>query len=102
MSHRAIVQATEGHRAFGQLLRRDYSSDEHLIVERDGFPVAVLMSYQEYQQLSRQQGMAAFERLGRELGRASEKQGIAEEEPLADLKEARKAVHEESYGRQSD
>jgi len=52
MTQQVIVNASEGHRAFGKLLKRVYNSDEHLIVERDGFPVAVIMSYQEYEQLS--------------------------------------------------
>ena len=52
MARQVIVKASEGHRAFGKLLKRVFGSDEHLIVERDGFPVAVQMSYQEYEQLS--------------------------------------------------
>jgi prevent-host-death family protein len=56
MAHQITIKASEGHRKFGQLLKRVYGSDEHLIVERDGFPVAVLMSYQEYEQLSQTQG----------------------------------------------
>jgi len=49
------INASMGHRAFGKLLKRVYGSDEHLIVERDGFPVAVIMSYQEYEQLGQPQ-----------------------------------------------
>ena len=45
MSREVVIKASEGHRAFGKLLRRVYRSDEHLIVERDGFPVAVLMCF---------------------------------------------------------
>ncbi len=56
MARQIIIKASEGHRGFGKLLKRVYGSDEHLIVERDGFPVAVLMSYQEYEQLSQAQG----------------------------------------------
>ncbi|MBN1218756.1 MAG: type II toxin-antitoxin system Phd/YefM family antitoxin [Anaerolineae bacterium] len=56
MAHQVVINASEGHRKFGQLLKRVYGSDEHLIVERDGFPVAVLMSYQEYEQLSQSRG----------------------------------------------
>ena len=55
MARQVTIPASEGHRGFGKLLKRVYGSDEHLIVERDGFPVAVLMSYQEYEQLSQQQ-----------------------------------------------
>jgi prevent-host-death family protein len=55
VARQVIIKASEGHRTFGQLLKRVYRSDEHLIVERDGYPVAVIMSYQEYEQLSREQ-----------------------------------------------
>jgi prevent-host-death family protein len=55
MARQARISASEGHRAFGKLLKRIYGTDEHLIVERDGFPVAVIMSYQEYEQLGRPQ-----------------------------------------------
>ena len=55
MARQVTVNASEGHRRFGKLLKRVYGSDEHLIVERDGFPVAVLMSYQEYEQLNQPQ-----------------------------------------------
>ena len=54
MARQVTINASEGHRAFGKLLKRVYGSDEHLIVERDGFPVAVIMSYQEYEHLGRQ------------------------------------------------
>ena len=52
MARQVVVEASEGHRAFGKLLKRVYHSDEHLVVERDGFPVAVLLSYQKYGKLS--------------------------------------------------
>ena len=52
MARQATIKATDVHRRFGKLLKRVYGSDEHLIVEREGYPVAVLMSYQEYEQLS--------------------------------------------------
>ena len=51
MVQRVAIKASEGHRNFGKLLKRVYGSDEHLIVERDGFPVAVIMSFQEYEKL---------------------------------------------------
>jgi len=54
VARQATIKASEGHRAFGRLLKRVFGSDEHLIVERDGFPVAVIMSYQEYERLSQQ------------------------------------------------
>lgn len=51
MTHQVIVKAPDGQQAFSDLLNR-VTADEHLIVERDGAPVAVIMSYHEYEQLS--------------------------------------------------
>lgn len=98
MAHQTIISATEGHRSFGKLLKRVFRSDEHLIVERDGFPVAVLMSYQEYEKLRGQQAVDAFQRFSRELGREVERQGISEEELLGELKRVRREVFDEAYG----
>jgi prevent-host-death family protein len=72
MSKQTVVKATEGHREFGKLLRRVYGSDEHLVVERDGFPVAVILSYQEYQELTREQSLAHLEHLNRALSKEAE------------------------------
>ena len=54
MARQVKIIASEGHRAFGKLLKRVYGSNEHLVVEGDGCPVAVIMSYQEYEQLNHQ------------------------------------------------
>jgi len=64
MIRQVVIKATEEYHAFGRLLKQVYDSDEHLIVEQDGFPVAVLMSYQAYEQLSQpQKEIAAPENL---------------------------------------
>jgi prevent-host-death family protein len=101
MLHQAIIKASEGHRAFGKLLKRAYCSDEHLIVERDGFPVAVLMSYQEYEKLTRSQAMAALEQLGRDVGREAERQELTEEQLLEQIKEVKHDLYEERYGQRA-
>ena len=101
MLHQAIIKASEGHRAFGKLLKRAYSSDEHLIVERDGFAVAVLMSYQEYEKLTRQQAMAAFEQFSRDLGREAERQGLTEEQLFDEVRAVKQDLYEERYGQRA-
>jgi len=98
MARQAVIKATEGHRGFGKLLKRVYGSDEHLIIERDGFPVAVLISYQEYENLRRQRAIVAFEEFSRALGRDLEKQGLTEEQILADLEQEKQALYQEKYG----
>jgi prevent-host-death family protein len=98
MSRQAVIKASEGHRAFGKLLRRVYRSDEHLIVERDGFPVAVLLSFQEYEKLRREKALAAFEEFSREFGREIESRGPTEEGVVQEVEKAKHEVYEEKYG----
>lgn len=47
-----IVTATEAQNKFGTLLKRAYASAEHLIIERDGIPVAALIPIADYQQFA--------------------------------------------------
>jgi prevent-host-death family protein len=101
MLHQVAIKASEGHRAFGKLLKRVYRSDEHLIVERDGFPVAVIMSYQEYEKLTRQQAMDAFDRLSHGLGHEAERQGLTEEQLAEEIKSVKHDLYEEQYGRRA-
>ena len=98
MLRQVSIKASEGHRGFGKLLRRVYSTDEHLVVERDGFAVAVLMSYQEYRKLVGERSAGAFEQLSRELGREIERQGITEEQLLEETEQASQELFEEEYG----
>ena len=42
------ITATEAQTHFGALIRRVYRNGEHLIVERDGLPVAVIIPVGEY------------------------------------------------------
>lgn len=102
MLRQVAIKASEGHRAFGKLLKRVYRSDEHLVVERDGFPVAVLMSYQEYEKLTRQQALTALEQLSRDLGREAERQGLTEDQLLQEIKAIRRGLYEERYGQQPE
>jgi prevent-host-death family protein len=51
VAKRVVINASELHRAAGKMLKRVALQDEHLVVERDGYPVAVLLSYPEYEEL---------------------------------------------------
>ncbi|MCP4167155.1 MAG: type II toxin-antitoxin system Phd/YefM family antitoxin [Chloroflexi bacterium] len=98
MTHQVVITATEGHRSFGKLLKRVFGSDEHLIVERDGYPVAVLLSYQEYELLRRTQAIESFEQFSHAFGREIERQNLSEEDLINDLKQARQEIFREQYG----
>ena len=95
----AIIKASEGHRAFGKLLKRVFRSDEHLIVERDGYRVAVLLSYSEYERLRREQAISAFNSFSRAFGKELEERGITEDELQAELEDVKREVYNERYGR---
>jgi prevent-host-death family protein len=53
-----VVTATEAKNRFGDMLKRVYQRDEHLIVERDGIPVAVLVPIQDYNAMPSVKGTA--------------------------------------------
>ena len=102
MPREVVIKASEGHRAFGKLLRQVYRSDDRLIVERDGFPVAVLLSYQEYEKLSRERSLEAFDLFSRRLGRQIEDQGLGVEQLLTELKGDRKEAFRDQYAGRSE
>jgi prevent-host-death family protein len=98
MARRTTIPASEAHRGFGKLLKRVYGSDEHLIIERDGFPMAVLMSYQEYEQYRRHLAQQHLVELGKKVGAEAEKQGLTEEQLFKEIKETRQKLFKEHYG----
>ncbi len=98
MARRAVVKASELQRASGKVLKRVAVGREHLIVERDGYPVAVMLSYPEYEQLMREQAAAAHRQLARTAGQAAEKQGLTEDQLTPELEAAKRQVHKVKYG----
>ncbi len=98
MTKKVIIAASELHRAAGKALKRVALQDEHLVVERDGYPVAVLMSYREYEDLIRLRALTAHRELVRTLGQEAEKQGLSEEQLLAELEKDKQAVYKAAYG----
>ena len=99
MAKKAIVTASELQRASGKILRRASLGKEHLVVERDGYPVAVMLSYQEYEQLMRERALAAHRDLVVALGQEAERQGLTEEQLMKELEESKRRVYEERYGK---
>lgn len=98
MTKKVIIAASELHRAAGKALKRVALQDEHLVVERDGYPVAVLMPYREYEDLIRLRALSAHRELVRVLGKEAEKQGLSEDQLLAALEEDKQAVYKATYG----
>jgi prevent-host-death family protein len=45
------VSATEAKNKFGEIIKRAYAADEHLIVEKSGIPVVAIIPTADYRQL---------------------------------------------------
>ena len=79
MVKEVTITASELHRAAGKALKRVALQNESLVVERDGYPIAVLLSYPEYQEFMSLRALAADRELARTPGQAAQKQGLTEE-----------------------
>ena len=98
MTKKVIINASELHRSAGKMLKRVALHDEHLVVERDGYPVAVLLSYPEYEELINLRARAAHHDLVQILGQEAERLGLSEEQLLEELKKDKRSVYDETYG----
>ena len=98
MTKKAIINASELHRAAGKMLKRVALQDEHLVVERDGYPVAVLLSDPEYEELLHLRALEAHQELVRTLGQEAEQQGLSEEQLMAELEKDKRASYKATYG----
>jgi prevent-host-death family protein len=52
MAKTATIKSSELQRASGTVLKRVAVDKEHLVVERNGWPVAVVMPFADYEQLT--------------------------------------------------
>jgi prevent-host-death family protein len=98
-THTQTIPATEARIHFGELLKRVYKNGEHLTIEKDGLPVATLLSHAEYEQLRRSAALRELEELNQSVNRGMQTKGITEEQALADFGRIKKEVFEEKYGR---
>ena len=98
MSMQVTIGATEVRNNFGTLLNRVYQGDEHLVVEKLGIPVAVLIGVKEYENFQRWQALQHHQRLARTIGKEAVMQGLTEEMLQDELKETRQQVFNETYG----
>jgi prevent-host-death family protein len=84
---------------FGEMLRRVYRGKEQLVVEKDGLPIAAIVSLAEFEEYRRMKALALLDKLGRRVGEALQAKGITEEQALADLETTQHEVFAEKYGR---
>lgn len=102
MLNQSTITASDLQRASGSVLKRVALGGEHLIIERAGYPVAVLLSYPEYEALIRERALVGHRDLVIALGQEAERQGLTEEQLTAELEHVKRQVFEETYGRRPD
>lgn len=90
------ISATEVHRHFSDLIRRAVIEKERFLVEKDGLPVMVMLSVDDYVALIQDQPRTAEEKLrrfeanARAIGEEFAQLGLSEEEMLEQLDAFRK------------
>jgi prevent-host-death family protein len=102
MTNQTTITASDLQRSSGSVLKRVALGREHLVIERAGYPVAVLLSYEEYQALMRERALAAHRGMVVALGQEAERQGLTEEQLMAELEDVKRQLFEETYGRRSE
>ena len=68
------------------------------MVEKDGIPMVVILSFPYYEQLLQEIKLARFERLSRAAGLEAERQGLTEEQIEQEMEEIRAQLYQEAYG----
>jgi len=90
------ISATDARIRFGEVIRRAYSGQEHLVVEKVGIPVVVILSVPDYEEMRTELKLQRFERVSRAAGRDAEKQGLSEEALERELDEIRAQIYSET------
>lgn len=98
MSTKDVITASDLQRSSGKVLKRVAVGNEHLVIERAGYPVAVLLSYQEYEALMQDRALAAHRVLIEALGQEAEKQNLDEAALMIDLETEKRQVYQKTYG----
>ncbi len=100
------MSSTSAQRQFGDVMRRAHSGEEHIIVQQNGLPLVAIISIGEYNDLMKERELREArekraEELSRKFGEEANRRGITEEQLLANLKDTRKEVYQEKYGKSS-
>jgi prevent-host-death family protein len=95
---RSTISMREAQKQFGELIKRAYGAHEPIIVEKDGNPVAVILSFPDYEQLLGEIKLARFERCSREAGLEAERSELSEEQLEQEMEAIRARSHQQAYG----
>ena len=92
------INATEARQYFGKVIQRAYSGDEHLVVEKNGLPVVVILSIKDYEEMRKATALQNLQELNKSLNRKAQKIGLTEEELEKRVEETERGIFKELYG----
>lgn len=92
------IKATEVRQYFGKVIQRAYMNSEHLVVEKNGLPVVVILPISDYEEMRQKAGLQNLSELNRALNRKANEMGLTEEELNKKVEETKKEIFEELYG----
>jgi prevent-host-death family protein len=98
------ISSTNAQRQFGEVMRRAYSGEEHIVVQQNGLSLVVMLSINEYDELMKERELREerekrAEVLSRKFGEEAQRRGITEEQLLENLNDTNNEVYQERYGK---
>ena len=93
----ATIKASELNRAPGMVLRRVAVGKEQIIVERGGYPIAIISPYE----VGRVPAEQLLEALTQELQQQADQKSLTEEQAIEHLRQIRKTTHRKKYAKAS-
>ena len=91
MAKEAVIQASELYRSGGKVLRRVAIGKENVIVQSNGYPIAALVPYAEYELYKRERARLEADQFLAEQQATSRKLGldqVSDDEAMADALQA--------------
>ena len=100
------ISSTTAQRQFGDVMRRAYSGEEHIVVQQNGLPLVVMISVSEYNDLMKERELREerekrTEALSRKFGEEAKRRGMTEEQLLENLEETKNEVYQVKYGKRT-
>jgi len=93
------IKVTDLQRSLSRTINEVALSDTAVVVEKSGLPVAVLVSYREFEEARRLAGLKALNQAVRAIGPIAEAEGWTEEDVTVEVDKAKRDVAAKKYGR---
>lgn len=98
MTQKTTISVAVAHDRLEKLLGGGNGEQAHMIVEREGEPVAVILSFEEYKTLTTARAWEVLDLLNEALGHEADAQGLTEADLQEDIKRHRHDIMRDRYG----